>query len=164
MKNVFSLLLAMSCLNFYCNPGQKPNWVWDLEGDLSIDQINQLDSLYASHEKKTTNEIVLVTISDFGSDSSIELYSNHFFEKHKIGKKKVNNGVVMVFSQAQRKTRIATGLGTEKILKDSIAKRIIDSIMIPHFKKADYFEGIWEGSKVIIAFLEKPENKIPGTR
>ena len=55
---------------------------------------------------------------------------------------------------------ISTGYGTEKMLKDEIAKKIIDSLMIPNFKQAKTFEGLWEGSKAIITFLEKPENKI----
>jgi uncharacterized protein len=119
-----------------------------------------LDSLYKSHEKKTGNEIALVTTPNFGTDTSIELFSKHFWEKYGIGKKDINNGILIVFSGTQRETRIATGIGTEKILTDTIAKNIIVSIMTPYFKEGKYFEGIWEGSKAVTAFLEQDENKI----
>ena len=44
-----------------------------------------------------------------------------------------------------RKTFLATGYGTEKILKDEICKIIIDSTMIPYFKNQDYYGGIKAG-------------------
>ena len=43
---------------------------------------------------------------------------------------------------------------------NSLAKVIIDSVMIPQFKKQKYYEGLWDGSVTITRFLEKPENKI----
>lgn len=59
-----------------------------------------------------------------------------------------------------RETRISIGYGTEKILQDEIAKDILDSLMIPKFKQDPYFEGIYAGTKAVVDFLEKPENKI----
>ena len=44
--------------------------------------------------------------------------------------------------------------------KMKMAKKIIDSLMIPHFKQGEAFEGLWEGSRAIVEFLEKPENII----
>ena len=160
MKRSFPILIFISALIFSCTPSKKNIWVIDYEHDLTQEQINKLDSLYKSHEKKTTNEITLVTTPNYGIDTSIELFSKHFWEKYRIGKKDINNGVVIIFSKTQHQIRIATGIGTEKILKDPIAKNIIDYIMTPYFKDAKYFEGIWEGSKAIVAFLEEPENKI----
>ena len=134
--------------------------VYDYEGDLTKEQILKFDSLFQDHERKTTNEIVLVTTPDYGDDSNIVSYAINFSNQHGIGKKSINNGVTLVFCRSKHETSIATGYGTEKILKDEIAKRIIDSIMIPEFKKASYYKGLWNGSKAIIEFLERPENKI----
>ena len=116
--------------------------------------------MYKAHEKITTNEIALVTTPDYGTDSTLERFVLNFGNKYGIGKKEKNNGVLIVFSNAMRQTRISTGYGTEKVLTNEIAKKIIDSVMIPYFKQAKTFEGLWEGSKAIITFLEKPENKI----
>lgn len=132
----------------------------DNEHILSQQQITSLDSLYKAHEKKTTNEIALVTTPDYGSDSSLLHFAVNFGRKYSVGKKEKDNGVVIVFSKAMRQTMISTGYGTEKVLKDEIAKKIIDSLMLPYFKDAKNFEGLWEGSKAIITFLEKTRNKI----
>jgi uncharacterized membrane protein YgcG len=45
-------------------------------------------------------------------------------------------------------------------LKDEIAKKIIDSLMIPRFSEGQYFQAIWNGSLGIVNFLELPQNKI----
>lgn len=159
MKRGF-FILTIFFLSFSCNSTKKNIWVLDYEHYLTEVQINKLDSLYKSHAKKTTNEIALVTTPDYGTDTTILLFAVNFGRKHGIGKKDKNNGVVIAFCGAKHQTSIATGYGTEKILKDEIAKKIIDSLMIPNFKQGKIFDGLWEGSKAIVEFLEKPENKI----
>jgi uncharacterized protein len=77
-----------------------------------------------------------------------------------IGRRDVNNGVLIVFSAQMKKVRIETGYGAERVLTDSIAKKIVDSLMIPQFKQQKYFDGLWNGSVAITSFLEKTENKI----
>ncbi len=153
---VFSVLFLLSCNT----EKENTTWVLDNERILTPKQIAKLDSLFKDHERKTSNEIALVTTPDYGSDSSILFYSVNFSRKYGIGKKDKNNGVLIVFSMANRETRIATGYGIEKVLKDEIAKKIIDSIMLPQFRNANYFEGLWNGCKAITDFLERPENKI----
>ena len=162
MKKVFFVfLISFFVLFIFCSRSNKErSWVFDKEHDLTPDQISLLDSLYRSHEKKTTNEIALETTFDYGADSSILVYAMHFLRNYELGKKDKNNGVAIVFSNNQRQTFIATGYGTEKVLTDEIVQKIVDSLMVPEFKKAKYFEGIWEGSIAIVNFLEKPENKI----
>ena len=162
MKRRFFILFIgfAAFILFSCNSNKKTIWVLDNEHILTPGQITSLDSLYKAHEKITTNEIALVTTPDYGSDTSILFFAVNFGRKYGVGKKEKNNGVVIVYSQTQHQTIISTGYGTEKVLKDEIAKKIIDSLMIPNFKQAKVFEGLWEGSKAIITFLEKPENKI----
>jgi uncharacterized protein len=160
VKN-FSVSLIISCFFiFSCKSQKNQIWILDNEHLLTAGQIAKLDSLYNAHEKKTTNEIALITTHDYGEDSSILIFALHFLRNYGIGKKDKNNGVAIVFSAKLRETFIATGYGTEKVLKDEIVKYIIDSLMIPRFKEGNYFEGIWEGSLAITEFLDKPANKI----
>ncbi len=153
---IFLVLVLLSCNT----EKENTTCVLDNERILTPKQIVKLDSLFKDHERKTSNEIVLVTTPGYGSDSSILFYSVNFSRKLGIGKKNENNGVLIVFSMVNRETRIATGYGTEKVLKDDMAKKIIDSIMLPQFRNANYFEGLWNGCKAITNFLERPENKI----
>jgi len=165
----FVTLLLISIL-FICGctatkkKTKEVSFVFDNEHVLSALQTKQLDSLFRDHEKRTTNEIVLVTTPDYGSDSDMINFALNFGNKLGVGKKNLNNGAVIAFSKAKRETKISTGYGTEKVLTDVIAKKIIDSIMIPQFKKDKIFEGLWSGSSAIVDFLNKPENKITNTK
>lgn len=154
-----SFLVIISCSST-TEKKKIETFVFDNEKILTVEQSKQLDSLYREHEKRTTNEIVLVTTSEYGEyDNNVD-YSVKFGDTHRIGKKDYDNGVVIVFSKAKRQTRISTGYGTEEVLKDEIAMKIIDSLMIPKFKENLYFEGLRDGSIAIVNFLDKPENKI----
>ena len=160
-KVLLSLLLIIFCHGLLSSCQQKKiTFVYDNERILTKEQSNLFEKLFSDHEKKTTNEIVLVTTPNYHPDTSIESYSLRFLREHGIGKQKINNGLVIVFSQAYRRVRIETGYGTENVLKDGIAKKIIDSLMIPEFKNGKFYEGLLNGSKAIVKFLEKPENKI----
>lgn len=152
------ILAAIACSNN--KSGKKQVWVLDTEHILTEKQVASLDSLYKAHEKITSNEIGLVTTAQYGTDTSILAFATSFGKLHGIGKEKINNGVIIAFSQANRNVAIATGYGTKKVLTDELAKKIIDSLMTPQFREAKYFEGLWLGSKAIVEFLERPENKI----
>lgn len=152
-------LLCLASLS--CKDNKRSSAIFDFAGELTPEQKFRLDSVYASHEKNTTNEIALVTTHDYSPDTSILFYSVSMGRKLGIGKKEKDNGVLIVFNNQMKQTMIATGYGTEKVLTDQVAKTIIDSIMIPNFKKGKNFEGLWEGSLAIVEFLERPENKIP---
>jgi len=135
-------------------------FVFDNEKILTIEQSSYLDSIFRAHEKRTTNEIVVVTTPDYGEFSNNIDFSVDFGTKFGIGKREYDNGVVIVFSKTKREIRISTGNGTEKVLTDEVSKKIIDSIMIPKFKTDLVFEGLKEGGTAIINFLDQPENKI----
>lgn len=143
-----------------CDTRLQPFWVFDNESVLDSTEIKKLHDLFNNHEFKTTNEIALITTTDYGYDTSILFFAVNNFRRLGLGKKGINNGVLVVYCGARQEVRIENGYGTEKVFKDEIAARIIDSVMIPHFKKGQTFEGLWRGSKAIVDFLERPENKI----
>jgi uncharacterized protein len=154
-----SFLLTLGCSSA-TEKKKIVTFIFDNEKILSVEQTKQLDTLYRGHEKRTTNEIVLITTPDYGEFANNVDFSVEFGNKLGIGKPGYDNGVVVVFSKAKRETRISTGYGTEEVLKDEIARKIVDSLMIPKFKANLYFEGLRDGSIAIVNFLDKPENKI----
>lgn len=91
------------------------------------------DSLQA-HEKRTGNQIAVLTISTLGGES-IEDYSVRVFESWKLGQKGKDNGVLMVVVPGDRRMRIEVGYGLEGTLTDAMAGRIIQTVMTPKFQK-----------------------------
>lgn len=149
MRNIFLLTLLTAV--FIHASGQDHSdfkdrkWVFDYEEILSDNQEQILDSIINKFEQQTTNEIVIVTVDNIeGFDKMVD-YAVDFGEKHGIGKTEKDNGLLILFSKNLRETFLATGYGTERVLKDEICKEIIDSSMIPHFKNQDYYEGLKSG-------------------
>lgn len=152
------LSISFSCVDY--SSTSEIEFVYDHEMIMDSAQENQLERLFIQHEKATGNEIVLVTTHSYAPDSNIFSYSLNKFRQMGIGKKDIDNGVLIVYSGANREVRIATGYGTETVLTNDTASKIINEIMIPHFKKDQAFKGLLEGSLTIVKFLEKPGNEI----
>ena len=144
------LILTFVCLFFTgCGQEKKSNsnisFVFDYEHILTKTQTHVLDSIIGEFEAKTSNEIAIVTVDTLGQYHSLFEYAVDFGQKHGVGKKEKNNGLVIAFSKNLRQTFLATGYGTEKILKDEICKKIVDSTMVPRFKNQDYYGGLKAG-------------------
>ena len=75
----------------------------------------------------------------------IEQYSIRVAEAWKIGRKKVDDGALLVVAKNDRKLRIEVGYGLEGALTDVTAKRIIDEIITPKFRNGDFAGGISDG-------------------
>jgi len=159
-KSLFILIIYLNIQCSFLSKQKEIVFVKDKEEILTNEQEKQLDSLFREHEKRTSNEILLVTTPDYNGEPDLFTYSLKYFNKIGIGKKELNNGVGIFLCNANHETRIITGYGTEKVLKDELVKKIIDSLMIPQFKQDKIFEGLWAGSKAIVEFLDRPENKI----
>ncbi|MFC0878815.1 TPM domain-containing protein [Saccharicrinis sp. FJH2] len=129
-------------------------YVNDFEGIFTQDQIKELNDIISKHEKETTNEIAIVTINSFKPYETLFDYSLELFNYWGIGKKDKNNGIAIVLGQKIRQIRIQVGYGLENKLKDEEAKTIIDKIIIPEFKKGDFYTGTKNGLIAIIHEIE----------
>jgi uncharacterized protein len=127
-------------------------FVNDFEEIFTQDQIKELNETISIHEKETTNEIAIVTISSFEPYETLFDYSLNLANYWGIGKKDKNNGIAIVFGLKIRQISIQVGKGLENKLKDDEAKNIIDNVIIPEFKKGDSFAGIKKG---LIAIINK---------
>ncbi|MFA5990607.1 MAG: TPM domain-containing protein [Sphingomonas sp.] len=132
----------------------REGYVNDFEGVFSSEQILELNSIVGQQEKETTNEIVIVSIKSFEPFETLFDYSLKLANNWGVGQKDKNNGITIVFGKQIRQIRIQVGYGLEKKLKDEEAKKIIDNVIIPEFKKGDYFVGIKNGLTEIIKEID----------
>jgi len=75
----------------------------------------------------------------------IEQYAIRVADKWKLGRKKVDDGVILLIAKNDRAVRIEVGYGLEGALTDAMSKRIIDGAIIPRFKQQDFYGGILAG-------------------
>jgi uncharacterized protein len=120
---------------------------------LKPDTRRRLTEQLQAHEKKTTNQIAVLTVPTLRGES-VEEYAVRVFEQWKLGRKGKDNAVLMVVVPQDRRMRIEVGYGLEGTLTDATASRIIRNVMAPRFQAGDYDGGISQGVAAIVAQLE----------
>ncbi len=128
-----------------------PRLVNDFAGIFSSEQRKTLEDSLAYFARKTSNQIAIVTMNDLGGMEPAQM-ATEIGERWGVGGKDNRNGVVILIkpkNATRGQTFIATGYGLEGSLPDAICRRIVDSRMIPEFKKNDYYAGVVAALKVI---------------
>jgi uncharacterized protein len=80
----------------------------------------------------------------------LEEFSIRVAEQWKIGQKGLDNGAILLISQADRKLRIEVGYGLEGKLTDLMAGRIISGIIVPEFKAGHFDQGVVNGVQAMM--------------
>ena len=119
-------------------------YVNDYAGVLQSGSKTQTEDLIAKVEKDTTCEIAVAIVNSL-EGVSVEEYAVTLFKKWGIGKKKEDNGVLLLIAIEDRKLRIEVGYGLEGTITDLEAGNIIDTIITPKFKQNDYSTGVYDG-------------------
>jgi uncharacterized protein len=105
-------------------------------------QINSLDSIIINYEKKTTNQIAIITVdSQWIKKDSFESFVTQLHNTWGVGQKDKNNGIVIAICPGYRIMRISNGYGIEKVFLDEQAQQIIQNFIVPAYRKGEYFEG-----------------------
>lgn len=125
----------------------------DFTSTLSEAQLNSLRTELSNFQQENGSQIVVVIINSTG-DSSIEDYATVLFRKLKIGRKNIDDGVLMLIAKADRRMRIEVGYGLEGAIPDIKAQRIIDEQITPAFKKDNYYQGIENGVSSLKRLIE----------
>ena len=158
---LISVLLFITSLLFGTEVPYLTGRVMDTAQILSPAVQQSLSESLQAHEKRTGNQIAVLTIASLHGES-IEDYSVKVFESWKLGQKDKDNGVLIVVVPNDRRMRIEVGYGLEGTLTDATAGRIIRTVMNPKFKNGDYDGGITDGVKAVMAVLEGGELPLAG--
>jgi len=119
-------------------------YVNDYAGVLQSGSKMQTEDLIAKVEKETSSEIAVAIVSSL-EGISVEEYAVTLFEKWGVGKKKEDNGALLLVAIEDRKLRIEVGYGLEGTITDLEAGNIIDNVIVPKFKQNDYSTGVYDG-------------------
>lgn len=135
--------------------------VTDLTGTLQPDQQAALEQTLQAFENKKGSQIAVLIVPTTQPET-IEQYAIRVADAWKLGRKGVDDGVLLLIARNDRKLRVEVGYGLEGAIPDAVAKRIVSEIITPHFKQDDYFGGIRAGVDRIIKVIEGeplPEKK-----
>ncbi|WP_165731858.1 YgcG family protein [Polaribacter sp. 20A6] len=126
--------------------------VYDYTSLLTESQKTSLEGKLVRYSDTTSTQIVVAIIPSTEGENINYLAAN-WGEKWGIGDAKKDNGVLMLLALNDRKIAIQAGKGTEHLLTDFQAKRIIERVIIPEFKRGDYYSGLDKGSDYIFRTL-----------
>lgn len=125
----------------------------DLSATLSVDQLARLETSLRAFEDRKGSQIAVLIVPTTQPEA-IEQYAIRVADQWKIGRKKVDDGAILVVAKNDRALRIEVGYGLEGALNDATAKRIIDDIVVPRFKQGDFYDGINAGVDSMIKVIE----------
>jgi uncharacterized protein len=127
--------------------------VTDLTGTLSADQRAALERKLAALESRKGSQLAVLLVPTTQPET-VEQYAIRVFERWKLGRKAVDDGVLLVIAKNDRKLRIEVGYGLEGAIPDAIAKRIIDEEIVPPFKQGNFYGGVSAGADRIIKLID----------
>lgn len=104
------------------------------------------------YEDSTSTQIVIAIISTTKGED-ISFLGAKWGQEWGIGQADKDNGIFILLAKDDRKIDINTGYGIETIVTDRMAEQIINRIIIPEFKKGDYYAGLDKGTDALIAAL-----------
>lgn len=127
--------------------------VVDTTGTLDSAQREQLtQQALALQQRKGSQLQVLIVPSTEPED--IAPYTQRVYDQWKLGRKGVDDGVLLVVAKDDRRVRIQPGYGLEGAIPDAIANRIIQEYMVPRFRAGDYAGGITEATGMLVKLID----------
>lgn len=134
--------------------------VTDLTATLSANEVAQLDQKLATFEKEKGNQVAVLIVSTTHPET-IEQYALRVAESWKLGRKGIDDGVLLLIAKNDRTLRIEVGYGVEGALPDAMAKRIIAEIIVPQFKAGSFAAGIGAGIDAILGSIQGETLPLP---
>jgi uncharacterized protein len=127
--------------------------VVDQTGTLSSGDIAALNQTIRNFESRKGSQIAVLIVPTTDGEA-IEQFSLRVAEGWKIGRKKIDDGAVLVIAKNDRHLRIEVGYGLEGALTDVTTKRIIDEEITPKFKSGDFAGGVSAGIDRMIRVID----------
>ena len=136
--------------------------VTDLTATLNDQQAMALESRLAAFEAKKGSQIAVLIVPTTQPED-IAQFGIRVAEAWKIGRKRVDDGVILIVAKEDRKLRLEVGYGLEGVIPDAIAKRVIAETITPLFKTGDYAGGIDAGVTQLMQLIEGEVLPAPDT-
>ncbi|HTQ76169.1 MAG TPA: TPM domain-containing protein [Burkholderiales bacterium] len=137
--------------------------VTDLTGTLSPSQVQTLESRLRDFESTKGSQVAVLMLPTTRPET-IEQYSIRVAEAWKIGRQRVDDGVILVVAKDDRAVRIEVGRGLEGAITDGLADRVIREVITPRFRSGDFYGGISAGTEALIALIQGESLEAPQPR
>ena len=125
----------------------------DLTGTLTTDQRQQLETRLRQFEASKGSQVAVLIVPSTAPES-IEQFGIRVADAWKLGRKKVDDGVLLIVAKNDRTVRIEVGYGLEGVLTDLTSSRIIRETIVPAFKQGEFYAGIQAATTQIMRLID----------
>jgi uncharacterized protein len=160
-NRVFGVLLGAALLFACANPASASfaappapvRWVTDAAGFLSPSTRDSLDADLQAYEQRTGHQVIVYIGTTTGT-VQLEDYTVNAFAAWKVGRKGLDDGLVLFIFASDRRVRIEVGYGLEPVVTDAAAAEIIRNIIVPEIRAGDNDAAITDGVAKILATID----------
>jgi uncharacterized protein len=127
--------------------------VIDTTGTLTPPQQQALVQQALALQQRKGSQLQVLMIPSTQPET-IEQYATRVFDQFKLGRKGVDDGVLVVVAKDDHRVRIEPGYGLEGAIPDAIANRIIQEYMSPKFRANDYAGGLSDADTALTKLID----------
>lgn len=148
-------LLLLFCMKVWAAVGvpELSRRVTDLTATLSAEQVATLENKLAAFEAQKGSQIAILIVPST-QPKDIAEFGIEVADLSQIGRKGIDDGVILIVAKDDRKLRLEVGYGLEGVIPDAVAKRVIAETITPYFKNGDYAGGIDAGVAQLMKLIE----------
>ena len=134
--------------------------VIDQTGSLTAAERSALEAKLAAFEQSHGSQVAVVLVPSIGTET-IEEFAGRVTDEWKLGRKGVDDGVLVAVAKQERKIRIHTGRGVQGTLTDALSRRIAADVIAPRFRTGDFAGGLNDGVDAIMKAIEGEALPLP---
>jgi uncharacterized protein len=127
--------------------------VTDLTGTLTGEQQAALETRLREFGERKGSQVAVLVVRTTAPEP-IETYSLRVVEQWKVGRRNVDDGILLLVAKDDRAVRIEVGYGLEGALPDATAKRIVSELIVPRLAAGDFAGGIDAGVDRILRTVD----------
>jgi uncharacterized protein len=127
--------------------------VTDLTSTLDAGQRQLLENKLTAFESRKGSQIAVLMLPTTKPET-VEQFGIRVAEAWKLGRKGVDDGVLLLVAKDDHRARLEVGYGLEGALNDATAKRIVSDIISPYFKRGEFYPGVNAGLDAIINVID----------
>jgi uncharacterized protein len=144
-------------------PEAPTQWVTDTANFLSPEAVQTLNARLRQFEERTGHQVI-VYIAPTTGGVPIDDWAVRAFQKWKVGRKGLDDGLALFIMPKDRELRIEVGYGLEPVVPDAIASRVINEVMMPRIQAGRPDEAVTAAISSLTAVIDKQPGAFPPAR
>jgi uncharacterized protein len=126
-------------------------------------EVERLEASLAERERATGAQMVIAIFPSLEGES-LEDFSIRLAQQWRIGRKGLDDGVILLVFVRDRRMRMEVGYGLEPVIPDAVAGAIIRETLAPAFREQRWAAGLEAAADAVFARVGKGQPAARGPR